>query len=383
MGAAESKAAPKNFKASQIEQETLDILRLIRSENVGIKTFYDLVRVYGSAKCALEKIPEIAARSRKNLKVFSKQDAELEITNLHKLGANLISYKDPYFSHLLAKTPDCPPILSFLGDISLLKREILVALVGARNCSVNGKIITQKIASQLGSIGVVTVSGLARGIDTAAHQYSINNGTIAVIAGGIDHIYPPENHKLYKEISETGLVLAELPIGCHPSARHFPQRNRIIAGLSSATIVIEAGINSGSLITARMALEYNREVMAVPGFPLDPRYQGSNKLIKEGAYLLESAEDAVNQIKNIPTDHFMSEINDNNYVSLLENSCDQLEVEQVKSDILNQLSSCPIDMDMLLQQINCSLPVFYSAILELELSGKIIRGHGNTVCLIF
>ena len=266
-------------------QELVDVLRLIRSENIGIKTFRSLVEFYGSASKTLRHIPELAARggSKRPIQLCSADKAEDESA---KYGAKLLTYLDPHYPKLLSQITDAPPVISVLGNIEILNRPA-AAIIGARNASLNGKIFAKKIAENLLNNDFTVFSGQARGIDSAAHESAINS-TIAVIAGGIDNIYPPENTKLYHKIAENGAIIAELPIGTAPQSRHFPQRNRIISGLSIASIIIEAGLKSGSLITARMAAEQNREVFAVPGFSLDPRSQGCNRLIKEGAYLVDN-----------------------------------------------------------------------------------------------
>jgi DNA processing protein len=286
--------------APAYSQETVDILRLIRSQNVGPKTFANLVKLFGSAGAALDNIAEFSVKGGKSrpIKPYSVNDAESELEKLAKDKSFLLTYKDIKYSDLLMQIHDFPPIISYKGNIDLLNAENVIAMVGARNSSINSRSFAKKIAKELVSEGFVTVSGLARGIDTAVHEAS-GSQTIAVVAGGIDYIYPPENKKLYEKIGFEGLIVAELPIGSRPLSQHFPQRNRIISGLALATIVIEAGIKSGSLITANYALEQNRDVFAAPGFPMDPRCMGSNKLIKDGAYLLESSKDITSNITSM------------------------------------------------------------------------------------
>ena len=286
-----------NNKTPAYSNETIDILRLIRSENVGPKTFFSLIKFFGSASRALENAPDFSLRGGKSkpIKLYSKADALKELEALEKNKSYLITYKDPNYSELLSQTSNFPPVLSYKGNISLLNHDKIIAIVGARNSSINGRSFAAKLAKDLVKAGYVTTSGLARGIDTSVHSSSGSN-TIAVVAGGIDHIYPPENKTLYAQIAENGLLLAELSVGSKPLSQHFPQRNRIISGLALATVVVEAGLKSGSLITANFALEQNREVFAVPGFPIDPRCIGSNRLIKNGAYLLESVDDIISNV---------------------------------------------------------------------------------------
>lgn len=367
-------------------QDSIDILRLIRSENVGSKTFHRLIKLFGSAGAALDNIADFSLKGgrSKPIKVFSKSAAEKEINDLTKCGAGLITYKDFNYSKLLLQTGDFPPILSYKGNITLLKSQKIVAIVGARNSSINSRSFAKTIAKELTQADYLTVSGLARGIDTAVHEASVDK-TIAVIAGGIDHIYPPENKALYEKICRQGLLLAELPIGSNPLPQHFPQRNRIIAGLALATVVIEASLRSGSLITANFALEYNREVFAVPGFPLDPRCAGSNKLIKDGAYLLESTSDILSNITSYEkvknsleeTENFR----DNFKFSI---GSDNLEIKDSdRKIILDLLSSSPIEFESLITETGISLPIIYTICLELELAGRIVRHVGNKISLIY
>ncbi|MCP5369859.1 MAG: DNA-protecting protein DprA [Rickettsiaceae bacterium] len=365
-------------------EETINILRLIRSENVGPRTFINLINLFGSASEALDNIAEFSLRGgrSKPIKVFSKTAAKQELELLHKHGAKIISYKDPLYSVLLKEIPDFPPILSYKGNISLLNSKKIVSLVGARNSSINSRSFATNLSSKLVELGYVTVSGLARGIDTSVHIAS-GSQTIAVIAGGIDHIYPPENKKLFEQLSEEGLIIAELPIGTHVLSKHFPQRNRIIAGLSLATIVVEAGLNSGSLITSKFALDFNREVFAVPGFPLDPRCMGSNKLIKEGrAQLLESYEDLIDNVASYDqiTKSFNEESGNINKFAFAVKEFKVTNLERQK--ILNLLSSTPVTIEELHRDSNLPLEVLYMICLELELAGKIARHVGNKISLI-
>ncbi|RTK92273.1 MAG: DNA-protecting protein DprA [Rickettsiales bacterium] len=367
-------------------EETIDILRLIRSENVGPKTFYHLIKLFGSASKALDNIAEFSIKGgrSKPIKVYTRALAEKEIADIQKNGASIVTYKDFEYSQLLLQIHDFPPVLTYKGNISLLQSENIVAIVGARNSSINSRHFASNIAKELTEQGYITVSGLARGIDTAVHEANTAK-TIAVIAGGIDHIYPPENKKLFEKICESGLLLAELPIGSSPLPQHFPQRNRIIAGLSLATVVIEAGLKSGSLITANFALDYNREVFAVPGFPSDPRCMGSNKLIKDGAYLLESTEDIISNITSFEKLKISLE-ESQNFSNNFKIPTYKENFEIKDSDrkiILELLSSTPIEFELLAKEAELSLPVTYTICLELELAGKITRHVGNRISLIY
>ncbi|MDF2964884.1 MAG: protecting protein DprA [Rickettsiaceae bacterium] len=362
--------------------ETIEILRLIRSENVGTRTFYSLLQLYGDAKTALENIVELSLKGgrQKPISIFSKTAAEKEIEQLAKIGARLITYKDNDYPYLLKHIPDAPPVITVLGNPKLLSRES-VAVVGARNSSGNGTLFAERIAKALGEQGYNVVSGLARGIDTAAHKAALATGTIAVIAGGIEHIYPPENEDLYRKIAEEGAIIAELPIGSVPRAQHFPQRNRIISGISLATIVVEANLKSGSLITARLANEQNREVFAVPGFPLDPRAQGTNRLIKQGAQLIESIDDLLESLPKENVQLRFEDISNNNFTPIRSLIIDEKTLSVARMKVSQLLSSCPIEIDMLLNQSKLELPVLYTILLELELAGKLERHSGNKVSL--
>lgn len=369
---------------AEYERDTVDILRLIRSENVGPKTFIELIKLFGNASSALENIQEFSMRGGrpKPIKICTEKDAYLEIKKLNAIGAKLITFKSSKYSQLLLNIHDFPPILTYKGNIELLINSRAIAIVGARNASVNGKFIASKFAKELVNVGYTVVSGLARGIDAAAH-HGITNKAIAVIAGGIDHVYPPENIKLYEQISKEGLLLAELPVGSKPLPQHFPQRNRLISGLSLGVIVIEASLKSGTLITARFALEQNREVFAVPGFPLDPRNHGTNKLIKEGAYLVESAEDIIDNISdftNLKAQMRENSANDsfqplvpNKYVDEVNNS--------MRKKVLGLLSASPIDFSDLVKETEFPLPIIYTIVIEFELAGKISRLPGNKIAL--
>src|SRR5215469_9762503 len=274
--------------------ERLDWLRLIRSENVGPITFYQLLQRFGSAEAALAALPEIARRGgrAKALAIATRASAERELQALGAAGARLIAWGEPDYPPALVAVDDAPPLIAVKGLAQLFERPA-IAVVGARNASANGRRFARDIALQLGQQGLLVVSGLARGIDAAAHQGALASGTAAVLAGGIDQVYPEENRALHEEIAARGLLIAEMQVGTEPQARHFPRRNRIISGASLGVLVVEAAARSGSLITARFALEQGREVFAVPGSPLDPRCRGTNDLIRNGATLVESVDDII------------------------------------------------------------------------------------------
>jgi DNA processing protein len=375
-----------NNASPSYSKETIDILRLIRSENVGPRTFLNLIKFFGSADKALENIQDFSVKGgrSKPIKICTKEAALKEIEALNKHNCHLITYKDLSYSELLLQISDFPPVLSYKGNTSLLNHDKTIAVVGARNSSVNGRSFAAKIAKDLVKSGFVTVSGLARGIDTAVHANSLGN-TIAVIAGGIDHIYPPENKTLYEAIAADGLLLAELPIGSKPLSQHFPQRNRIISGLALATAVIEAGLKSGSLITANFALEQNREVFATPGFPADPRCIGSNQLIKNGAFLLESAEDIYANVltKDSLRKSFEETAKLNNNFNLPVGNNNIEVTNKMRKSVLELLSATPIPFEIIAKELELELPMLYIICLELELAGKITRSAGNKIALAF
>ena len=375
-----------NNKTPAYSNETIDILRLIRSENVGPKTFFSLIKFFGSASRALENAPDFSLRGGKSkpIKLYSKADALKELEALKKNKSYLITYKDPNYSELLSQTSNFPPVLSYKGNISLLNHDKIIAIVGARNSSINGRSFAAKLAKDLVKAGYVTTSGLARGIDTSVHSNSGSN-TIAVVAGGIDHIYPPENKTLYAQIAENGLLLAELSVGSKPLSQHFPQRNRIISGLALATVVVEAGLKSGSLITANFALEQNREVFAVPGFPIDPRCIGSNRLIKNGAYLLESVDDIISNVVSKGKLRESLEEEMSYFINLglyMGNNNIQI-TDKDRKAVIELLSASEVTIDAIARQLQLELPILYTIFLELELAGKIVRSAGNKISLIY
>ena len=275
------------------EAERLARLRLIRSRRVDTATYLRLMDEHGAATAALAALPEIArAAGVEGYAPCPEPVALAELKAAKRAGARMLCLGDATYPAALAGITDAPPVLWAKGRLELLERPML-ALVGTRNASALGTRMARGLAGELGAAGFVVVSGLARGIDALAHRAALETGTIAVMAGGLDCIYPEENAGLAHEIGKAGLLLSEMPFGLHPQARHFPRRNRIVAGLAQAVIVVEAAVRSGSLITARMALEQGREVMAVPGHPMDSRASGTNLLIRDGAVLVRGAEDVI------------------------------------------------------------------------------------------
>lgn len=364
------------------DAERLDWIRLIRTENVGPITFHRLMEQFGSARAALDALPELARRGgrAKPLRVASKAEAEKELTANKRLGARLICACEPDYPEPLAAIDDAPPVVSVLGHAHLLKRKA-VAIVGARNASLPGKKFAESLARELGEAGILVVSGLARGIDTAAHAGSLAHGTAAVVAGGIDVVYPPENERLYRDIVAQGAVIAESTIGTQPQARHFPRRNRIISGLSLGVLVVEAALKSGSLITARMAADQGREVMAVPGSPLDPRCGGTNNLLRQGAVLVERAEDVLRALESLRPPS-VSERPRDLFSAARPALPDESDLEQARAVVLENLSPTPVTIDELVRGCQLSAPVVLTVVLELELAGRVQRQPGNRIGLI-
>lgn len=278
------------------DDERIGWLQLIRSENVGPVTFRELIRHFGSAIAALEGLPELAARSGRRVRVASRADATRELDHLARLGGRLIGISEPDYPAWLKAIDAAPPLISVRGAVAPLSRP-MIAIVGARNASVAGRRLAGMLARDLGEAGFVIASGLARGIDAAAHEAALDGGTVAVFAGGLDRLYPPENAMLADRIlASGGAHISEMPLGWEPRARDFPRRNRLVSGMASGTVIVEAAQRSGSLITARLAGEQGRAVFAVPGSPLDPRAAGTNQLIKQGAHLVTEAADVLDII---------------------------------------------------------------------------------------
>jgi DNA processing protein len=373
---------------SPMTQKNLDIkeklawLRLIRTDNIGPITFYRLLERFGSAEASLKALPDLAKRGGKmeGLKIFSADLAEKELAQIEKFGAKLIARGEPDYPELLAQIEDAPPLITVLGHAALLSKPSL-GVVGARNASLAGRKIAEDFSRKTAAAGYVIVSGLARGIDTSAHMASIETGTVAVIAGGIDVIYPRENEKLYQQVAERGAIVAESPFGTEPLAKHFPRRNRLISGLSLGTLVVEAALKSGSLITARMTLEQNRELFAVPGSPLDPRAEGTNKLIQDGAHMALTADDIIRELKSLR----LREVNDPGDSPWKGETGSDLSAEVNETlhvQLLEILSPTPVQIDEVIRASGAPASEVLATILELELAGRIERQPGNKVSLI-
>ena len=364
------------------DAERLDWLRLIRSENVGPVTFFELMRHFGSAEDALRALPDLARRGgrRGSLRVGSRAAAEREVDALRATGARLVALGEADYPRPLAAIADPPPLLSMIGHGHLLNKRI-VAIVGARNASASGNRFARKIAGDLGAADYVVASGLARGIDTNAHEGALATGTVAVVAGGIDVVYPPENEDLLARIAEGGVVIAEMPPGTVPQGRHFPRRNRIIAGVSLGTVVIEAAQRSGSLITARLAGEQGRDVFAVPGSPLDPRCRGSNNLIRQGAVLTENAADVVEVLES-GLGRPVAEPPGPLFGAPPQAPVDEATLDAARRDVLEKLGPTPVTVDEIIRQCQVTPSVVLTVLLELELAGRLDRHSGGQVSLI-
>lgn len=381
-------------------EEGLARIRLIRSPNIGPVTFGQLLRRFGDARRALDALPDLAARGdgrgkgRMPYRAIDPGVVEAEIKAVRAAGARYIFHDSPDYPPLLRQVDSAPPVLIARGRADL-SRAAPVAMVGARNASAGAMRLAREIAGALAEAGFPVVSGLARGIDAAAHQGALagrgenfaSAGTIAVIAGGIDVAYPPEHAALQSRIAEEGLLLTEAPPGIEPTQRHFPARNRIIAGIAAGTVVVEAAFKSGSLITARLAGEYGREVMAVPGSPLDPRSHGCNEMIREGAILIQRAEDIielVSRFDGVPMSHFREEGH-----ALSDGPDDDIhaqEADEGSADANDRIAAllglAPVGVDEIVRQSGLSAGGVQMALIELELAGVIQRHAGGRVSRI-
>lgn len=350
-------------------------LRLIRTPTIGPITYRQLIARFGSAEAAIDALPDLAARGGGRApRVIDAAAAEREIAATEKLGARYLFLDDADYPPLLAELDNAPAAMTLRGNLSLTRRTT-VAMVGARNASAAACRFARGLAVELGREGVVIVSGLARGLDTAAHGGSLATGTIGVIASGIDIAFPPENRALQEQVATEGLLIAEQPPGMEPLARNFPHRNRIIAGLAVGTVVVEAAPKSGSLITARLANEAGRDVMAVPGSPLDPRAQGCNQLIREGATLVQSATDILESIRPIDARMVRSPASDFGAAP----SADPGDAE--RRTVADLLGPVPVAIDELIRQSGLPPAIIATILLELELAGRLERHAGGRVSL--
>jgi DNA processing protein len=362
--------------------QRLACLRLIRSDNVGPVTFRELINHYGGAEEALEALPELSRKGgrREALRICPRDVAEAELQAASRLGARPLFTIEPGYPPALAAVDVPPPLLYAKGNIGHLARP-MVAIVGARNGSAAGQKLTRMFASQLGGAGFVIASGLARGIDAAAHEAALGTGTVAVLAGGIDNVYPPDNAKLQGEIGERGCLITENPPGFVPRAQDFPRRNRIISGISMGVLIVEAARRSGTLITARMAGEQGREVFVVPGHPLDPRAEGTNGLLKAGATLVTEPQDIISvlapMLREAPASSFsLAPVPAPSETAPLATRNALPAPDADRERVLAALGPAPVDVDELGRATGWSPRALQIALLELTLAGRVER-HGH------
>lgn len=349
-------------------------------------TFYALLRRFGSAAAALDALPRLS----RPVIAMSRREAAAELAAIERLGGRVVCWGEPLYPSALAAVEDAPPVLTVLGHAEMLLAP-MVAVVGARNASANGRRLAHELAAGLGDSGIVVVSGLARGIDAAAHLGALEKGSVAVVAGGVDIVYPEENRDLHNALARDGAILAELPLGTEPQARHFPRRNRIISGLALGIVVVEAAAKSGSLITARYALEQGREVFAVPGSPLDPRSRGTNDLLRNGATLTETAADILDQLGpllqgRLPAPQIVPAQPRLPLRQIAPREAMPAAGAAVSEDsaldlIIEKLSPTPVAVDELVRQCQLSAAAVATLLLELELAGRVERHPGNLVSL--
>lgn len=379
------------------EDDLISMLRLIRSPGIGCVTFHQLLREYGSCASAID------ARIKQKKDVYGEKDAYREIQAHKEIGAVLLSHTHDDYPPLLREIGDFPPLLSVLGNSKVLAQPA-IAIVGARNASLHGIKFTKIIAEQLACHGYTIISGLARGVDGAAHQGALESGTVAVMAGGIDIVYPPEHKDLRDKILEKGAIISEMPLGLFPGASHFPRRNRIISGMSRGVCVMEASKPSGSLITAGYALDQGRDLFVVPGFPGDARCHGTNHLLKQGAYLLQSAEDVIDVLgEPVPCSKHSVDVPQNNdgdgsvkrkskiaaagdldvtaFATITsEAKSNSLDIEK---KLLESLSTHPLSLDELQNLLEISPQSLHDIVLNLELNGVIHRDLRGYIARVF
>ena len=360
------------------DKQRIDWLRLIRSQNVGPSTFRALLNHFGGARAALDALPALARRGGGNTapRICTPEEADRELAAARKLGVSLVAIGEADYPGRLQMIDDAPPLLALRGNTGVLSQP-LVAIVGSRNASAAGIKLAQRFAHELGEAGFAVVSGLARGIDAAAHRASLSTGTIAVLAGGQDRIYPAEHTDLLASILPSGAAITEMPMGWEPRGRDFPRRNRLISGLSLGVIIVEAAKRSGSLITARFALEQGREVFAVPGSPLDPRAEGSNGLLKQGAVLVTQAEDVLDVLRPIAERAPAPPAE--------EPSHDMPSTEpapDARARIVGLLGPTPVSIDDLIRLSGLPASIVQITLLELELAGRLTRQRGGLVALV-
>ncbi|MCR9134855.1 MAG: DNA-processing protein DprA [Alphaproteobacteria bacterium] len=365
------------------DDQRLSWLRLARSENVGPITFHSLIDRFGSAQSALEALPDLSRRggAGRTIRISEANDAERELARARQLGCSMVASCETRYPGALRWADGAPPILAVRGQVSALEKPS-VSIVGSRNASISGRKITHGLASALGAAGYSITSGLARGIDAAAHEAALDTGTIAVLAGGLDRPYPPQNIELLERICDSGAgaAVSEMPFGWEPRARDFPRRNRIVAGLGLGLVVVEAARKSGSLISARLAGELGRLVFSVPGSPLDPRAKGTNDLIKDGAILTTEADDILQSLAPL-TNGPQGELNfaeperDHDPQAMATSSASQNDRDR----IADALGPTPVEIDEIMRYTDLPPSEVYLILLELDLAGKLERHPGGMV----
>jgi len=373
-------AGPKGVVLT--ERQRIAWLRLIRSDNIGPATFRDLINHFGSAEAALAALPELSARggATRAIRIASEAEAHRELEAAHRFGARFVGIGEPDYPQALKQIDGAPPLLAVKGALAAAKRPA-VGIVGSRNASVAGTKFAAMVARDCGRAGYTVVSGLARGIDTSAHRASLETGTIAALAGGLDQPYPPENIGLLEEITGcNGLAVSEMPFGWEPRARDFPRRNRLIAGIALGLVVIEAATRSGSLITARLAGEFGRLVFAVPGSPLDPRCHGTNGLLKDGASIVTAPVDVVEalaplaQFDLFPSSMAEEPAREGKAISVPPGDPD-------RTRVIDALGPTPVEIDDVIRHTGLSASAVYLILLELDISGRLQRHQGGFVSL--
>ncbi len=370
------------------DRERRDRLRLARSAYVGPMTFRHLLARFETASEALRALPQLARRGglKAKIRLFSDAQACEEIARAEKIAARMLFWgEEDYPSNLFVLT-DAPPLITVLGHAHLLRKEG-ISIVGTRNASANGMRFAARLAASCSEAGYVVVSGMARGIDTAANSAALKSGSVAVLAGGVDHIYPYENRELYRKLADNGALVSEMGLGFVPTARHFPRRNRIIAGLTAGTLIVEAPRRSGAMITARYALEQGRDVFAVPGSPQDERSAGPNALLRDGAYLVEKADDVLAVLNKSKTlkDVFQARNRRQQALaleaekSLAQRDFSERDIDRLRDGIFSLLGFEATPIDDLIRHLDTDAARVNVALLEMELAGRIERAAGNCV----
>ncbi|NNJ74761.1 MAG: DNA-protecting protein DprA [Anderseniella sp.] len=380
------------------DEERVSRLQLAQSDNIGPATYQQLLELYGSAEEAIIALPDLASRVTRGrrVKLYSRDRALRDLEKTHACGGRIITHGEAGFPRLLAETVNPPPVLFVAGKSDLLQLPTC-AIVGSRNSSANGKRFARHVAGELGQSGWIIASGLARGIDTAAHEASLDQGTIAVIATGLDVIYPPENGDLHAQIASDGCIVSEMPPGTQPRADLFPRRNRIIAGLAAGVVVIEAAMRSGSLITARLANEIGRDVFAVPGSPFDPRSEGTNKLIQDGAMLVAAPRDVLDVLEashlyasdrggDFQPEHQVISQKAGHRTATDEKAgklprTDPIVDDNQRQTVMDLLGPDPVEVDVVVRESRLPSRLVQMVIMELDLTGRLERHPGQRVSL--